>query len=157
VRLRKKKEDKTIQIILIMIYSGFRIKAFEGIKVNLEEQYFQGGGKTAAGKNRIVPIHDSIFEFVKKQNWNDFVAENFRRRHFYPALKKLGIEQTASGKKHTPHDCRHTFSWLCDKYKVDDLSKHLLMGHSLGNDVEKSVYGHRTLDELREETSKIRI
>ncbi len=31
------------------------------------------------------------------------------------------------------------------------------MGHSLGNDVEKSVYGHRTFDELRTEIEKIQI
>ena len=44
-----------------------------------------------------------------------------------------------------------------DKYKIDDLSKHLLMGHSLGNDIEKSVYGHRTLEELRTEIEKIKV
>ena len=40
-------------------------------------------------------------------------------------------------------------------YHADELSKHMLMGHSLGNDVERSVYGHRTLDELRDEIHKI--
>ncbi len=81
----------------------------------------------------------------------------FRKYNFYPTLKKLGIEYTETGKKHTPHDCRHTFSWLCDKYGVNDFSKHLLMGHSIGNDVEKSVYGHRTIEELRQEISKIKV
>ncbi len=147
--------NDTVQIILIMIYSGYRIKAFETIEINLEERYFKGGVKTAAGKGRLVPIHNSIYEYVKSFNAATFRTENFRLKQFYPVLKSLGIDTTASGKKHTPHDCRHTFSWLCDKYKVDDLSKHLLMGHSLGSDVEKSVYGHRTLDELRAEINKI--
>lgn len=31
------------------------------------------------------------------------------------------------------------------------------MGHSLGNDIEKSVYGHRTLEELRTEIEKIKV
>ena len=73
------------------------------------------------------------------------------RTKFNDALSSIGITG------HTPHDCRHTFSWLCDKYGVDDLSKHLLMGHSLGNDVEKSVYGHRTVEELRTEIEKIQV
>ena len=83
--------------------------------------------------------------------------ENFRKTFFYPTLERLGISVTANDKKHTPHDCRHTFSWLCDKYGVDDLSKHLLMGHSLGKDVEKAVYGHRTFEELRTEINKIKV
>ena len=52
---------------------------------------------------------------------------------------------------------RHTFSWLCDKYGVDDMSKHLLMGHSLGNNIERSVYGHRTFEELKTEINKIKV
>lgn len=82
---------------------------------------------------------------------------NFRMKSFYPVLEQLGINKTASGKRHTPHDCRHTFSWLCDKYKIDELSKHLMMGHSLGGDVEKSVYGHRTIEELKTEINKIKV
>lgn len=34
-------------------------------QVNLDEWYFQGGIKSASGKNRIVPIHDRIKPLVK--------------------------------------------------------------------------------------------
>jgi hypothetical protein len=40
---------------------------------------------------------------------------------------------------------------------VDEMVKHLVMGHSLGNDVEKNVYGHRTKEELKSEIEKIKI
>ena len=150
-------QDKTVQFILVMVYSGFRIKAFETIEINKNEQYFKGGVKTKAGKNRIVPIHSSIFSYALAFQPLNFNASTFREKSFYPALQQLGIDKTISGKRHTPHDCRHTFSWLCDKYKIDELSKHLLMGHSLGGDVEKSVYGHRTIEELRTEINKIKI
>ncbi|MGN1083539.1 MAG: zinc-ribbon domain-containing protein [Lachnospiraceae bacterium] len=157
--LWENKEDRTVQMILIMIYSGFRIKAYETIEINTTDWYFKGGVKTAAGKGRIVPIHNSIREFSLefRKHFPNFRVENFRKNHFYPTLKRLGIFITANGKKHTPHDCRHTFSWLCDKYALDELSKHLLMGHSPGKDIEKSVYGHRTLDELRNEIEKIKV
>ncbi len=153
------KSDKTVQMILMLIYSGYRIAAFETIEINLKEGYFKGGVKTAAGKGRIVPIHPAILSFVKhfRTNFPNYRARTFRTSSFYPTLKRLGLETSQSGKKHTPHDCRHTFSWLCDKYNVDELSKHLLMGHSLGKDVEKSVYGHRTYEELRNEINKIQI
>lgn len=157
--LWKNTNNPTVQMILIMIYSGYRIKAFESIEINPTDLFFRGGVKTLAGKGRIVPIHPCIrsFSLDFKKMFPSFQARNFRSSCFYPTLEKLGIAYTKNNKKHTPHDCRHTFSWRCDKYKVDELSKHLLMGHSLGKDIEKSVYGHRTLDELREEISKIQV
>lgn len=147
-----------VDSILIMIYSGFRISAFKSIKINLGERYFQGGIKTKAAKSRIVPIHPDIYAMVAAYQGNTWLQEsagNYRNKTFYPVLERLGILYTDKNSKHTPHDCRHTFSWLCDKYKVDDTAKHMLMGHALGNDVEKNVYGHRTLEELKHEIEKI--
>ncbi len=146
-----------VKIILMLIYSGFRISAFGTLDINLDERYFKGGVKTKAGKGRIVPIHKSIYDFAAAFAPSDFSANKFRSNEFYPTLEELGILYTENRKKHTPHDCRHTFSWLCDKYKVDDVTKHMLMGHSLGNDVEKTVYAHRTLDELRSAIDKIKV
>jgi len=152
-------DNRAVQVILLMIYSGFRIRAFETMEINKEELYFKGGVKTTAGKGRTVPIHNAIVPFACsfRKHYPKFRTNTYRTYHFYPALKRLGIETSKSGKKHTPHDCRHTFSWLCDKYKVDELSKHFLMGHSPGKDVEKAVYGHRTFEQLREEINKIQI
>ncbi len=154
--------EENVGMILLMIYTGFRIAAFRTIKYDEAGQYFQGGVKTAAGKNRIVPLHPAIQGFAKEFastyicGSKTFSDQAFRST-FYTTLDSLGLSLSAAGTKHTPHDCRHTFSWLCDKYGVDELSKHLLMGHSLGNDVERSVYGHRTLDELRNEIEKIEV
>ncbi len=154
--LWENRNNEVVKTILIMIYTGFRISAFKDIEVNIKEQYLQGGVKTKAGKNRIVPINSLIKDFVTQDILSLLMAQaTYRRDMFYPTLETLGILYTASGKRHTPHDCRHTFSWLCDKYKVDEFSKHLLMGHAIVGDVEKSVYGHRTIDELRVEIAKI--
>ncbi len=160
--LWKHSDREDVGIILLMIYTGFRIAAFRSITYNEAEQYFQGGVKTAAGKNRIVPLHPAVQSFAR-----DFASQyclgdkvfsaQACRTRFHATLASLGLSMSSARTKHTPHDCRHTFSWLCDKYGVDDLSKHLLMGHSLGNDVEKSVYGHRTVSELRAEIEKIQV
>lgn len=148
-----------VDTILIYIYSGFRISEFLNIEINLEEKYFKGGVKTSAGKNRIVPIHPAIFPLVEKYDGKTFltISTSTYRKHFTAALENLDMIFTSTGLKHTPHDCRHTFSWLCDKYKVDSLSKHMLMGHAVKGDVEASVYGHRTFEELTAEIGKIKV
>ena len=69
----------------------------------------------------------------------------------YGALEMLGIE------KHTPHDCRHTFSALCEKYEVQENDRKRMLGHSFGNDITNKTYGHRNLEDLRTEICKIKI
>ena len=141
--------NELLQAVLIMIYSGFRISAYKKLEINMEDQYFRGGVKTAAGKNRIVPFNREIIPFIRGNNPLFTVSAGSFRPMFNAALADIGITG------HTPHDCRHTFSWLCDKYHVDTLSKKMLMGHSLGTDVTDQKYGHRTLDELRAEINKV--
>lgn len=161
--LWKNKHLKNVDMVLLMIYTGFRISAFKTIRYDRDGEYFQGGVKTASAKNRIVPLHPAIRGFAAAFAGRFFSegSESFCphkcRKEFYRVLNTLNLTTSELGTKHTPHDCRHTFSWLCDKYKVDELSKHLLMGHSLGSDVERSVYGHRTLEELRAEIEKIEV
>lgn len=153
-------DDPEVQLILIMCYSGWRIGEVLKLTTNLEERYFQGGIKTAAGKDRIVPIHPAIYEFVKNkvltQNGRLCIYSQTQHRNalFYPTLERLGI---VGDPKHTPHDCRHTFSALCEKYGVRENDRKRMLGHSFGNDVTNAVYGHRTLEELRVEIEKIKV
>lgn len=153
-------DDPEVQLILIMCYSGWRIGEVLKLTTNLEDRYFQGGIKTAAGKDRIVPIHSAIYEFVKNkvltQNGRLCIYSQTQHRNalFYPTLERLGI---TGNPKHTPHDCRHTFSTLCEKYGVRENDRKRMLGHSFGNDVTNAVYGHRTLKELRAEIEKIKV
>lgn len=135
-------EDNTVRIILALIYSGFRIGAMQSWEIRKESIY--GGVKT--GK-REVPIHPYINPFIRAM---EIPNETTIRRRWAKVMKDLGMN-------HTPHDCRHTFSWMCDTYGVDEISKHILMGHSLGKDVETKVYSHRTLEQLTEQVEKIRL
>ena len=152
--LWENKEDETVEMLLIMCYSGFRIAAYMDMVTNLEEKYFQGGVKTASGRNRIVPIHSAIFPLIEKRlnrigKYLPKTTQSFRRA-MYAKLKQLGIE------KHTPHDCRHTFSMLCDKYDVNENDKKLMLGHAF-QDVTNKVYRHRELDDLRDQIEKIKV
>lgn len=138
------------KIAVILCYSGWRIKEFELIEIDRKENVFRGGLKTKSGKNRIVPIHPSIIPILDTLPEHPVSSSNLYRKRLYEALEALGIE------KHTPHDCRHTFSWLCDKCGVDSLSKKIMLGHSLSGNVTDGVYGHRNIDELRSEICKLK-
>lgn len=150
------KEDSVIQMLLIMCYSGYRIAAFTNIEVHLQNRYFKGGVKTKASKERIVPIHSAIYNFVlsRYNTYNSNILGSTPatfRREMYSKLKEFGIE------KHTPHDCRHTFSMLCEKYGVNENDRKRLLGHAFVNDLTNEKYGHRSLDDLRTEIEKIKV
>lgn len=153
------KENEGAAMILIMCYSGFRISAYKTMTVNLKERYFQGGVKTAAGKNRIVPIHSAILPLVKTrmEKYGSLLPmslTSFRKKYFDVVLKELSLTGLP---KHTPHDCRHTFSALCEKYSVRENDRKRMLGHSFGSDITNAKYGHRTLEELRREIEKIEV
>lgn len=153
--LWQNQDDPTVEMILIMCYSGFRISAYKTLKIDLKEKYFLGGVKTTAGKGRIVPIHSSILKLVKRRKRRLGcllpMSPHTFRGDMRAALADLGIPQ------HTPHDCRHTFSALCERYKVNENDRKRMIGHSFKGDITNGVYGHRTIEELREEIEKIEI
>lgn len=149
------KSDPAVELMLIMCYSGFRITAYKTLYVDTKSWYFQGGLKTPAGKDRIVPIHSAIRPLVlaRLERYRCMLKETTAafREDMYKALERLNIE------KHTPHDCRHTFSTLCERYGVNENDRKRMMGHSFGSDTTNAVYGHRTIEELRNEIEKIEI
>lgn len=153
------KEDDEVQMILIMCYSGFRITECKLLEVNLEGRYFFGGMKTEAGTDRTVPIHPAIFEFVQNRilKYGELIpcsVVTYRTRRFYPTLERLNIRYPLD---HTPHDTRHTFSKLAERYHVSENDRKRMMGHSFGKDVTNGIYGHRDLSDLRKEIEKITI
>lgn len=152
-KLWEHKEDPIVEMIIIMCYSGYRIIAYKTIEVNMDTWYFKGGVKTDAGKDRIVPVHSAIQPFVaaRMKRYGELLPvlpDRFRNK-MYKVLDSLGIE------RHTPHDCRHTFSRLCEKYGVNENDRKRMLGHKFGTDITNGIYGHRTVEELRFEIEKI--
>lgn len=154
-KLWEYKNNPVIEMILIMCYSGYRIAAYQTMHVDLNQKTFQGGVKTSAGKDRIVPIHSAIFPLVchRIKQYGTLMSCNTNRfrNDMYKALETIGIA------KHTPHDCRHTFSALCEKYKVNENDRKRMLGHSFGNDITNQIYGHRDIEDLRIEIEKIKV
>lgn len=149
--LWEEKEDPCAELLLILCYSGWRIGEYQALEVNLEERWMKGGSKTDAGKDRIVPIHSAILPLVKhriEEGKLMFLSENRFRRRMNEFIDAHGMEH------HSPHDCRHTFSTLCERYGVREADRKRMLGHAVG-DITNDTYGHRTVEELRTEIEKI--
>ncbi|MBQ9031752.1 MAG: hypothetical protein IJ106_09925 [Parasporobacterium sp.] len=168
----------TVRMILIMCYSGFRIREYETLDfLDGEVPHFRGGLKTDAGKNRVVPVHSRILPLVREISGIFLCGKKNGqfRRDMKKVLVEIGVDEEAVchrkcyGEKpsedvpdtkaetryHTPHSTRHTFSRLCESYDVKEADRKRMMGHSLKGDVTNGVYGHRSLTELSSQIEKI--
>ena len=150
----KDMNNEVAEMLIIMIYTGFRINEYKTMNVDLENMILTGGSKTKAGKNRQVPIHSAIIGLVDKRIKRDGhilkISSSIFRIRLKRYLESKGIEY------HTPHDCRHTFAKLCDEYNVNENDKKRMLGHAF-QDVTNSVYGHRDIESLRKEIEKIKL
>lgn len=148
-------EQECVDTILFMLYTGFRIGemlTIESVNVDLQQLIIYGGIKTKAGKNRIVPIHPKIEDFVRKRKaeGNKYLFSYKRKKisvsqyyiFWYRIMKQLKIS-------HTPHECRHTFRSRLDSANANKKCIDLLMGHT-SRDVGERVYTHKSIKELKD-------
>jgi integrase len=154
--LWKNTDNKLVRVILIYIYTGMRPIELYKIKnsdVHISDFYMTGGVKTAAGRNRIIPIAQCILPFVKEiYNLSSFKKSEtliFKGyipsalRHTFPLLcKDLGISP------HRPHDTRHTFITMARNHDMDLFILKAIVGHSNATDVTSGVYTHKTVSQL---------
>ena len=149
------KDQEWVDSVLVFMYSGFRISELLGLKtenVDMKAGTFQGGTKTASGKNRIVPIHSKIVELVQKKHdeGNPYLfsynGKKMSSTQYYTEWNKI-MEQL--GMQHTPHECRHTFRSRLDSAGANKVCIDLLMGHK-SKEVGERVYTHKTLQELKD-------
>ena len=148
--------DITVQLILILIYSGMRIGelfTMERDHVDLEAGYMIGGSKTEAGKDRVIPINQKIKPFVQRlYDVSDgpllidgyagpHTVNAFRQKKYYPALDRLGIP------RRTPHACRHTFASMMVSAGVRPEVLQKILGHA-SYTTTADVYVHQDLTTL---------
>jgi len=123
-----------------------------------------GGIKTAAGKNRIVPIHSGIqglvLHYYNVDNKFYLAAETKKNTHisnrtYYNFFQEV-MQQCEITEKHTPHDCRHTFTSLLDSAGANDVCVDRLVGHA-SKTLTKKTYTHKDIEELRHAIELIQI
>ena len=150
-----------IDTILIMIATGLRpgeLVLLENANIDFEQEIMRGGIKTAAGKNRVIPIHPAIMPYVKaRYNPNNkyFLTERgdgLSYYHYYHDIWQKIMEQLRL--KHKPHECRHTFASLADSADMNKVCIKRIMGHA-SKDITDRVYTHKDIKELKSEIRKI--
>jgi integrase len=144
-----------IDTLLIMIYTGLRpgeLVTIETANIDLENRIMRGGIKTAAGKNRVIPINKKILPFIKARyedgsafqiHNNDGKAMSYYT--YYDCKFKVIMEQLQL--EHKPHDCRHTFATLMDNAGANKVAIKRIMGHA-STDITDKVYTHKDVAEL---------
>ena len=170
--IKKLKASNTSEahLILIYIYTGLRVGELLYIdkdNIHINEpcnddgvdrviSYIVTGSKTAAGKNRIVPIHNDIKQFVidelieKEKRLIDVSYEWGFNKNIMPMINNM------LNTNHTMHDTRVTFASLCQLYKVDVYARKKILGHKL-KDITFDIYTTASKNRLWTEINKIKL
>ena len=144
---------------LFQLYTGTRVSEMLTIRCeDIADDFMRGGVKSAAGRNRYIPIHPKLlpiiedhkresgflFDFPRSGNAKDpeLALKSKYLTDWAKAMKSLGMD-------HTTHDCRHTFRTYLDRAGANKVCIDLIMGHKT-SDVGERVYTHKTLSELSE-------
>lgn len=143
--------DKDAKAVLVLIYTGMRpsellsVDIAQHLHIDGPFWYVQHGSKTAAGRNRIIPIpkilHPVIEQMVDGRTYGPLIAaeqggfwrvDNWRPRRFNKLVTRLGLEG------HTPYSCRHTYADLQKRKNIDPEIMMRIMGHTdYGTSVER--------------------
>lgn len=146
--------SETARIILMLIYTGMRIGELFSLPLeDYHETYVVGGEKTEAGRNRVIPIRPEgrkYFSYFAAQATGPIllsgytgqrIANNFRKRDYYPLLDRLGIE------RRTPHATRHTYASRARKDGMPPEILQKILGHS-DYSTTANIYVHTDVEEL---------
>lgn len=149
--------------IMIYIYTGFRASELLEMKVenvDLDMKRMIGGKKTENGKNRQVPIHNSIMKYVKHfyNPQNVYLFEEYGNQIKYMHFMKYHAQSFFKERKmeHTMHDTRHTCATLLKEYGCDELCRKRILGHAV-TDLTDRVYTHIEFPQLLAEINKIQL
>ena len=150
------KTDEWANTILILIYTGMRIGELlilTKFNIDIKNMIITGGIKTDAGKDRTIPIHKKIQDYIKEwynkdgsylisRNGDKIRVGYYRKYLYYPTLKK------AQTRKLTPHSTRHTFGTLINNAGANTKSIQAIIGHA-DYSTTANIYTHPDIEELR--------
>ena len=162
-----------VDVVLFQCFTGWRPEELCLLRVenlDLSNWTIMGGEKTENGRDRIVPIHNSIRAITKNlydkamslnSEWlitcpaarSDSVHMTYYRYHrrFINILSTLGLNS-----EHRPHDPRKQFITMAKEAGVDEYAIKRIVGHAI-NDLTESVYTDRSIEWLQKEIDKISV
>lgn len=158
--------DPGTDIALVLSYTGMRPTELLKVRtenVHLDDHYLTGGMKTAAGRNRVIPIADKIEPIIRRwynpdseylvispKDGRPILTYDRLRSHIWERSRVLDQLPTA----HLPHDGRHTCATMLDNAGVNLKTAQLILGHS-SRDITRRVYTHKTINQLIEAINQI--
>jgi len=157
--LWKYKTEFVPAFTLVQCYSGFRpgeLLALARDNIHLDQNIMIGGMKTAAGTNRIVPIHPKIKKIIESflsDEDGTLLINNVSYKQYYYLFKRSMLDVLGTD-THKPHDGRKTFATLAKKNELDEYAIKHIMGHTI-SDITESVYTERDPQWLYKEICKI--
>lgn len=154
-------DDWIFQLLLIMAYSGSRIKELLNVRkedVHIDDSFFH----ISEGKNKFarrnVPIHSAILRLFNElmQNSSEYLISTPNGAKITPrrVQDRLQDIKKVTGKEHYVYDAKHTFITQCEICKVSKLAKINIIGHTPSGTSER-VYTHLPVDELKKEIEKV--
>lgn len=157
--------DHDAEIAMIYIYTGMRASELLEIKktdVDLKSRIMVGGLKTAAGKDRRIPIHKAILPYIERliQTQGEYLImrydkaapqkmtyARFNTYHWLPLMERLEL------KGYTPHYGRHTCATMLREAGVEEDLRKLILGHANGDITDR--YTHHPDHMLLEAIDKV--
>lgn len=156
--------DEDAEIVMIYIYTGFRLTELLEMKtadIDLDARIMVGGKKTAAGKDRHVPIHKCILPFIAKRMQYEYLITGtgkhegkplsksvFNYNHWNKLMEKLGMKDI------TAHYARHTCATMLRIADVPEDIRKLILGHASGDITDR--YTHIPDEMLVEAIDKLK-
>lgn len=157
IKAIKKSKLHAADIALILISCGCRPgELFSVPLVNCREDYFIGGSKTDAGKNRVIPIGPDGIDAYKKirakaiadgadllvggYEGQNKTAPNYTKRDWRELMKEIDRQGM------TPYSCRHTFITRAIRSGVELPVLESIVGH-VDRETTK-IYTHLHADDL---------
>lgn len=161
-RVRAIAEDKDnplspmAMVVIMMCYSGPRPSEFLRVlksDVKLKQRVYRiRESKTAAGRNRIVPISRKVLPYYEYWMSRDGVTlitdDDGRPLTYHQFLTRFRRVMDTSRCHHTPHECRHTCATWLDSKGANKLATKRILGHAV-QDITDGIYTHPSLRQLR--------
>lgn len=153
----KNSQHPAAKIALILIGTGCRpTELFTAPLSMCYSNYFVGGSKTEAGKNRVIavspiglPAYQSLLQDARDSGGTRLIdgysgnraAPNFTKRDFKQLMNDIGCAGM------TPYNCRHTFITLAVKSGVKPEVLKRMVGHANYETTDK-VYTHFDAEDI---------
>lgn len=159
------KFGQTAQIAMVLLYTGMRIDELLSMRcedVHLKERYMQGGEKTEAGKNRIIPILDPIYKIIafwmldSGCEWliPSKTGTKLDKRNVATKFRALMQECQIDGVH--PHTLRHTASSKMVECGLEKTAVQAILGHKNFSTTANKYVSHNDPTYLLQEMQKMK-